>query len=136
MNVAEISCSTCMNQTNSLFLRLNREIRNYIYELVVGGMTINWRFGPPTASFRHSKSRCFVGYVYSQAGYLPLSSLVSLLAVCRQTHPEAYLLPFTLNVVRGLSCRYSQAYNNAERNSAGFNRHLEDVNRRKDLAPR
>ncbi|EFQ87238.1 hypothetical protein PTT_17386 [Pyrenophora teres f. teres 0-1] len=57
----EVEEIMCLNQKNSPLLRLPAEIRNKIFALALGEMTIYWGLGPPNTKLHLSKSR-YNGY--------------------------------------------------------------------------
>lgn len=132
-----MSSSTYLNAQQSPLLRLPAEIRNRIYELVLGGNRVHisprkdpWgnryrpvicgvhpdnedieedyktngrldsddeRLNPPKLAFDQTHRRCIDRQLdWSICGSSDYLSL-SLLRVCRQTHQETALLPFSLN---------------------------------------
>ncbi|KAE8856550.1 hypothetical protein PTNB73_09815 [Pyrenophora teres f. teres] len=105
----EVEEIMCLNQKNSPLLRLPAEIRNKIFALALGEMTIYWGLVRQTRNYifrslgtmamggKIQNKKCSYCYDRSPGQVIRLSSLVSLPAVCRQIRTEEYLLPFILN---------------------------------------
>jgi hypothetical protein len=117
VSTALIYFSTALNQLNSPLLRLPGELRNRIYEYVLGGLTIrNLENVLSAAHVVHepvgleqygARAHGTVVPVYASSDvsdepwyrYQPKTVLlhVNLLKVCRQIYSETHLLPFQLN---------------------------------------
>jgi len=91
-------CSSHRNQLDSPLLRLPGELRNAIYEQVLG----NWDFRMVYIKNAYPQLGLYCRRVGESGRWQRLTSaLTTLLFVCRQIYAEARYLPFTLNVFGG-----------------------------------
>jgi hypothetical protein len=110
---ALIYFSTALNQRNSPLLRLPGELRNQIYEYVIGGLTIDSLTkyartrrgvhpreapGAPVLGQRIIVSK-LVDRTPDCSSHTVVSQALGFLTVCRRVFSEAHLMPFTLSTL-------------------------------------